>query len=191
MTNHRLVLLVLAAIVVVLGLAIGLTSADARRPRPELKYAIVECPSWPWESARDIDVNLRQVRKVVRGKRLMVMFQLRLRGISVAMQAIKIGTNPQTSRPVWSVRGPKALGAALTTAGCTVTQYKDVLALPAAQRDWILARSTCIGTATRSGKPLTVWPCGAASVVEARIDGVAPRVLYGGNARSVAGLSVP
>ncbi len=175
-------------LIMILLLLFAVTPAEAR-PRVKLKYALVECSAWPWSDNSAAGTALRQLRKHVNGGKLRALFRVTANGQLAMLEARHIGT--VNGKKVWSARGPKALGTALAAAGCTVIQYRDVLALPAARRDWIKARSTCIGEATRGGKTLTVWPCGASGVTEIRVDGVAPRVMRGGSVYAAAGIVVP
>ena len=171
-----------------LACLLAASPAHARK-RPALTYGLVECSGWPWSGNTAAGAALRHLRHHVKGRKLRAFFRVLATGQRAMLEARHIGTI--NGRKVWSVRGPKALGAALALAGCTVIQYRDVLTLPAAKRDWIQARSTCLGAATRNGRPLTVWPCGARGVVEVRIDGLAPRVMHGGSVWEVAGVDPP
>jgi len=175
-------------LITILFLLFAVAPVEAR-PRTKLKYALVECTSWPWSGNSAAGTALRQLRKHVNGGKLRGLFRVLANGRLAMLEARYIGI--ANGKKVWSARGPKALGAALVAAGCTVIQYRDVLALPAAKRDWIKARSTCVGKATKNGKTLAVWPCSATGVTEIRVDGVAPLVMHGGSPYTVAGVSVP
>ncbi len=185
MIAHRLMVGTLLALVA--GMLVGICAhrADARK-RPRLEYAIVECPSWPWLDESTINADLRQLNTRIRGKRLRILFRLSKRKIYVALQARRLGT--VAGRKIWSVRGPVKLRAALTAAGCSAVPYSQAMSLPPAKLAWVKARSTCVGEATRNGKTIRVWPCGQVGTTETRVDGLAPRVLYGGNARAAAGV---
>ena len=172
----------LAALILLLGPAV----AEARE-RAKLKYAVVECSAWPWLDDAPAGSALRQLRRKAKDGKLRALFRVIATGRLAMLEARKLGV--VNGKTVWSARGPKAVGAALQSAGCTVVQYKDVLALPAAKRDWIKARSSCVGEATRNGRTLSVWSCGAKGVVEVRVDGVGPLVMRGGSVRSVAGVA--
>lgn len=185
MIANRLMVGTLLALVA--GIIVGVCAhrADARK-RPRLEYAIVECGLWPWVGDFAIDTELRQLSKRTRGKRLHVVFRVLKRKIRASLQARLLGTI--AGRKVWSVRGPVKLRAALLAAGCSVAPYSQAMSLPPAKLAWVKERSTCVGEATRKSKTITVWPCGQAGTTEIRLDGLAPRVLYGGNAFAAAGV---
>lgn len=185
MIARRLLVATLIVLAVAATIALWISNAEARR-RPRLEYAIVECPSWPWSGEKAINADLRQLATAVRGKRLHVLFRVLKRRIRVALQARLLGT--VNSKKIWSVRGPIALRDALNAAGCTAVPYSQAMSLPPAKLAWVKARSTCVGEATRAGKTTRVWPCGANGVTEVRIDGLAPRVLYGSNVYTIAGV---
>lgn len=184
-TPKRLVIATLIVLAVAATVALWITNAEARK-RPRLEYTIVECPSWPWYGDSAIDADLRQLSKRSHGKRLHVVFRVLKRKLRAALQARLLGT--VAGKKIWSVRGPVKLRAALQAAGCSSVPYSQAMSLAPAKLTWVKARSTCVGEATRRGKTIKVWPCGQAGTTEVRVDGLAPRVLYGGNARAAAGV---
>lgn len=185
MTAKRLVVATLVVLAIAGTIALRITNADARK-RPRLEYAIVECPSWPWVGDSAINADLRQLAKATRGKRLHIVFRVLKRKILAALQARLLGT--VNSKKIWSVRGPVNLRAALIVAGCAAVPYSQAMSLAPTKLAWVKARSTCIGEATRGGKTIKVWSCGAEGVTEVRVDGLAPRVLYGSNVYAIAGV---
>lgn len=168
-----IVVSVFTSVAVTLGFA---CTAKARRKRPQLRSALVECTAWPWAGEKPAGANLRQLRRRTSGKRFRVVFRVLARGILAIMQGRRLGT--RNGKAVWSVRGPKALGAALVAAGCTVTAWPDVAALPAAVRAWLAPRSTCYGAALKNGKPVRGWRCDDTGVTVTRLDAYGPRVVY-------------
>lgn len=185
MIAKRLVVATLIVLAIAATVALWISNAEARK-RPRLEYAIVECPSWPWYGDSAIDADLRQLSASTRGKRLHVVFRVLKREIRVALQARLLGT--VAGRKVWAVRGPVKLRAALLAVGCSAVPYSQAMSLPPAKLAWVKARSTCVGEATRNGITIKVWPCGQVGTTEVRVDGLAPRVLYGGNAFTAAGV---
>lgn len=152
----------------------------APRKRPQMRSALVECTAWPWAAGdeRAAGVDLRQLRRTTTGKRFHVVFRVLARGILAIMQGRRLGV--RNGKVVWSVRGPKALSAALVAAGCAVIPWADVLALPAGVRAWLANRATCYGIGTKNGKPVRGWLCSDTGVTVTRFDSYGPRVLYGG-----------
>lgn len=169
----------LLAVVIASAVAVMCGPPAHARKRPQLRRAIVQCPAWPWAGDVVVGADLRHVSKKVVGKKLRVTFRVLAKGILAIMEARKLGTSG--GQPVWSVRGPKALGAALQAAGCTITLWENVINLGAAKKAWIAQRSTCIGTGTKNGKPVKAWRCADASVSVVTIAGYAPLVSYGGS----------
>lgn len=171
----------------VAGMIVGICAhrVEARK-RPALEYGIAECTSWPFTDGQAITADLTQKTMVITAKGRRVLFWLPLRGIFASMEGRKMGATG--GKTVWSVRGPVKLRAALQAAGCSVIRYSDAMTLGAAKKAWVKARSTCVGKATRKGKTIKVWPCGQAGTTEVRLDGLAPLVLYGGNAFTAAGV---
>lgn len=63
---------------------------------------------------------------------------------------------------IYSMTGPKAFMEALGDhpAICRATlTYKEAWSAGTAVRNWIAARSTCLGKATLQGREYTSWPC--------------------------------
>lgn len=184
-TPKRLVIATLIILAIAATIGLWISNAEARK-RPRLEYAIVECGLWPWTGDSAIDVELRQLAKRTQGKRLHIVFRVLKRKVRASLQARLLGT--VAGRKIWSVRGPVKLRAALTAAGCSAVPYSQAMSLPPAKLAWVKARSTCGGEATRKGKTIKIWPCGQPGTTEVRLDGLAPLVLYGGNAFTAAGL---
>ncbi len=149
--------------------------AQARK-RPQMRSALVECTAWPWAGERAAGTSLRQLRRSTTGKRFRVVFRVLARNILAIMQGRRLGT--RDGKAVWSVRGPKVLGAALVAAGCTVVPWVEAISLPAPAKAWIAARSTCYGAGKKNGKPVRGWRCSDTAVTVTRLDGYGPRVVY-------------
>ena len=185
MIARCLVIATLIILATAATIALWTSNANARK-RPRLEYTLVECPSWPWAGEKAINADLRQLSKRTRGKRLHVVFRVLKRRLRVSLHARLLGT--VAGKKIWAIRGPVKQRAALTVAGCSAVPYSQAMSLAPSKLAWVKARSTCVGEATRGGKTIRVWPCGGDGITEIRVDGLAPRVLYGSNVYAIAGV---
>ncbi len=175
----------------VTALALAILSQPAPVP---MVYGIMECSEWPLTQGQLASDGIRVVSVHQAPGRRWARLEHPASGRRANFVAFRLGSR-EAGWSVWSVRAPSTIRSMLASSPvCRVAlTYDQVRALPAAQRDWIAARSTCYGAATWRGRSYSVWPCswsteraGEGSVTN--WAAVGPGVLAGGSGAEAAGV---
>lgn len=173
-------------------IALAILSQPAPVP---MVYGIAECSGWPLTAGELADDGIRVEGVHQRAGRVMVRLLHPSTGRRAHLVAHRLGSR-EAGWSVWSVRAPTRVAALIAASpACRVSlTYDQVRSLPAAQRDWIAARSTCYGAATWRGRAFTVWPCiwsseRAGQGTVSTWAAVGPGVLAGGSGAEAAGVA--
>lgn len=166
------------------GLVSGVQQLQAINiiPQSDYMYWIAECEIGSWPVVKDAlgDDGITVLAHSVTSTHA---WGLLYKGGNIAtLEAHSMGIRV-AGYYTWIVRAPYQIRTVFLIPECPVRRYySEVLALPVAAKDWVLDRSTCLGTATWDGNAYTEWPCIWASerVGSGTILGVAPGVMSGG-----------
>jgi hypothetical protein len=179
----------------------GASESPSTQPRQQLTYWLAECqtaqlatllaPGATWNGvtvARSRVTNRRADAILTRsGYR------------PAALVLHRLGVR-QAGYVVVNVRGPDAIRLMMTNASAicpTVRQYSEVMALPAAVKDWIAERSTCFGEASLGAATFAEWPCrwstdrAGEGFTVTTLSAIGPGITAGGSAASAAGFTPP
>ena len=160
--------------------------------KPKLEYFLAECNNGFLNSPMVFGTHAERRRKV-RGKHGRVVIRDSTTKTLHALAFVELGSK-SAGWKWYSVRSTATMRVAmLTDPRCRIAQsWNSAWAgLPAADRDWIKARATCVGEATRGATTVGSWPCGAAGYTSVRVDGFGPRVLSGGSIYGASGVALP
>lgn len=185
-----------AVAIAVLSLVLFLwtVGAFAATPvKPKLEHYLAECNNGWLNVPIAFGTMGERRRKTVGTKRGSIVVRDSVTKTSHALAFQEIGS--KSGGWTWySVRSTAEMRAAmLADPLCRISEsWSSAWAtLPAADRDWVKARSTCVGEATKGSATVGAWPCGAPGYVSVREDGFGPKVLSGGTIYEASGVALP